>query len=95
MTTIPQDDAVQVFDDSEMDAGHRDMFLSEDDKTIKEVDASEAWKIEAAAVNRSIKILPGVKRMIESIPDGRYAVATSGAKTYGKFYLERFNMDSD
>lgn len=45
----------------------------------------KAWQIEAAAVDRSVKILPGVKRMIDSIPKGRYAVATSGAKTYGKF----------
>lgn len=43
----------------------------------------EAWKQEAAAVDRSVRILPGVKSMISSIPEGRYAVATSGAKTYG------------
>lgn len=46
----------------------------------------EAWQIEAAAVDRSVRILPGVKRMIESIPAGQYAVATSGAKTYGKTF---------
>jgi hypothetical protein len=34
-------------------------------------------------VDRSVKILPGVRRMIDSIPEGRYCVATSGAKTYG------------
>lgn len=32
--------------------------------------------------DRSVKILPGVRRMIDSIPEGRYAVATSGATTY-------------
>lgn len=42
-----------------------------------------AWQIEAAAVDRSVRILPGVKNMMSSIPEGRYAVATSGAKTYG------------
>lgn len=47
-------------------------------------DTIDAWKLEARLVDRSIRILPGVKRMMESIPDGRYAVATSGAKTYGK-----------
>lgn len=47
----------------------------------------EAWELEAASVDRAIQILPGVKRIIDSIPAGRYAVATSGAKTYGKLYL--------
>ena len=45
----------------------------------------EAWQLEAASVDRAIQILPGVKRIIDSIPAGRYAVATSGAKTYGIF----------
>ena len=43
----------------------------------------EAWQLEAASVDRSVRILPGVRKMIDSIPAGRYAVATSGAKTYG------------
>jgi hypothetical protein len=43
----------------------------------------EAWQQEAAVVDRSVRILPSVKEMIASIPEGRYAVATSGAKTYG------------
>lgn len=30
----------------------------------------EAWQLEASAVDRSVQILPGVKRMIESIPAG-------------------------
>ena len=47
----------------------------------------EAWQLEAASVDRAIQILPGVKRIIDSIPAGRYAVATSGAKTYGIFYF--------
>ena len=46
----------------------------------------EAWQLEAASVDRAIQILPGVKKIIDSIPAGRYAVATSGAKTYGKFF---------
>ena len=44
----------------------------------------EAWQVEAAAVDRSVRILPGVKKLMDSIPEGRYAVATSGARTYGK-----------
>jgi hypothetical protein len=40
-------------------------------------------ELEAAEVDRAVRILPGVKALLESIPEGRYAVATSGAKTYG------------
>ena len=47
-------------------------------------DILEAWQIEAAQVDRSVRILPGVKKLIDSIPNGRCAVATSGAKTYGE-----------
>jgi hypothetical protein len=47
-------------------------------------DALEAWELEAAKVDRSVRILPGVRKLMDSIPAGRYAVATSGAKTYGK-----------
>ena len=46
----------------------------------------KAWQIEAASVDRSVQILPGVKKLMDSIPRGHYAVATSGAKTYGTFY---------
>ena len=52
---------------------------------LEEKHILEAWQIEAAAVDRSVRILPGVKRLMDSIPEGRYAVATSGAKTYGAF----------
>ena len=41
------------------------------------------WNLEEKIIDRSVKILPGVRRMIDSIPKGRYCVATSGAKTYG------------
>jgi hypothetical protein len=53
-------------------------------------DGSNEWEIElelgAAEVDRAVRILPGVKALLESIPEGRYAVATSGAKTYGACY---------
>ena len=71
-----------VFDDPQMEENHRQM-LEQEAKAGK--DALQAWQLEAAAVDRSVRILPGVKRMISSIPQGRYAVATSGAKTYGEF----------
>jgi hypothetical protein len=41
------------------------------------------WELEVVKVDRAVRILPGVKALLESIPKGRYAVATSGAKTYG------------
>lgn len=47
-------------------------------------DIEEAWDLEEEVVDRSVQILPGVRRMIDSIPEGRYCVATSGAKTYGQ-----------
>ena len=52
----------------------------------------EAWQLEAASVDRAIQILPGVKRIIDSIPAGRYAVATSGARTYGNFFYISHNL---
>ncbi|KAF9002930.1 HAD-like domain-containing protein [Cyathus striatus] len=52
----------------------------------------EAWQLEAASVDRSVRIFPGVKRMMESIPAGRYAVATSGAKTYAYGCMTRVGI---
>ena len=48
-------------------------------------DGSNEWELEleAVEVDRSVRILPGVRSLLDSIPEGRYAVATSGAKTYG------------
>ncbi|KAI6139377.1 HAD-like domain-containing protein [Pisolithus tinctorius] len=52
----------------------------------------EAWQVEAAGVDRSVRILPGVKRLMGSIPEGRYAVATSGAKTYAYGCMTRVGI---
>jgi hypothetical protein len=46
-----------------------------------------AWQLDAAGVDRSVRILPGVQNMMSSLPHGKYAVATSGAKTYGSFFF--------
>ncbi|WVW79193.1 hypothetical protein I302_101159 [Kwoniella bestiolae CBS 10118] len=40
-------------------------------------------------VDMSVRILPGVRKMINSLPEGKYAVATSGAKTYCHGCLNR------
>ncbi|PIL22378.1 hypothetical protein GSI_15066 [Ganoderma sinense ZZ0214-1] len=55
-------------------------------------DVFAAWQIEAAAVDRSVRILPGVKALMDSIPEGRYAVATSGAKTYAYGCMTRVGI---
>ncbi|KAJ7085534.1 HAD-like protein [Mycena epipterygia] len=52
----------------------------------------EAWQLEAQGVDRSVRILPGVKRVMASIPAGRYAVATSGAKTYAYGCMTRVGI---
>ena len=52
----------------------------------------EAWQIEAAAVDRSVRILPGVKKLMDSIPKGKYAVATSGARTYAYGCMTRVGI---
>jgi hypothetical protein len=48
-------------------------------------DGTNEWvlELEAVEVDRAVRILPCVKSLLDSIPEGRYAVATSGAKTYG------------
>ncbi|KAF9523401.1 HAD-like protein [Crepidotus variabilis] len=52
----------------------------------------DAWKLEACKVDRAVQILPGVKSLLESIPEGRYAVATSGAKTYAFGCMKRVGI---
>ena len=43
----------------------------------------EEWQLEAASIDRAVQILPGVRRLIDSIPAGRYAVATSATTKFG------------
>lgn len=78
-----------TFDDPIMEENHQEM-LEQDAKLQK--DQLHAWQIEATAVDRSVRILPGVKKMISSIPEGRYAVATSGAKTYAYGCMTRVGI---
>ncbi|ORY90893.1 HAD-like domain-containing protein [Leucosporidium creatinivorum] len=54
----------------------------DDDESDDEFDASEYTEEEIGCPDRSVRILPGVRRLIDSLPKGRFAVATSGAKTY-------------
>ncbi|KAI0264144.1 HAD-like domain-containing protein [Gloeopeniophorella convolvens] len=57
-----------------------------------ERDGAAEWELEAASVDRAVRILPGVKALIEAIPKGRYAVATSGAKTYAHGCMSRVGI---
>jgi beta-phosphoglucomutase-like phosphatase (HAD superfamily) len=56
----------------------------------------EAHAAEEEMVDKSVKILPGVRKMIDSLPEGKYAVATSRARTYGSFisFLESLSSPS-
>lgn len=51
----------------------------------REGGSEREWELEATQVDRAVRALPGVKALLASIPEGRYAIATSGAKTYGAF----------
>jgi len=74
------------FENYIMEEDQQDILASEENKKLQEKHIVEAWQQEAASVDRSVRILPGVKRVMNSIPEGRYAVATSGAKTYGAWF---------
>ncbi|KAH8106681.1 HAD-like protein [Phellopilus nigrolimitatus] len=78
-SAISEDSVLPVFDEST-------------DEKRADADIEAAWETEADAVDRSIRILPGVKNMIGCIPDGRYAVATSGAKTYAYGAMTRVGI---
>ncbi|SCV72698.1 BQ2448_4235 [Microbotryum intermedium] len=56
--------------------------FDDDDESDDEFDLSEYTEEEIGCQDKSVRILPGVRRLIASLPQARYAVATSGAKTY-------------
>lgn len=58
----------------------------------EEEDIRHAWQIEAESVDRSVRILPGIRKLLDSIPEGRSAVATSGAKTYAYGCMTRVGI---
>ncbi|EIW74598.1 HAD-like protein [Coniophora puteana RWD-64-598 SS2] len=92
MSAMPQrEERVTIADDSieeeeEQDLRSEEELLKEKQRTLK------AWQVEACAVDRAVQILPGVKKMMDSIPKGRYAVATSGAKTYAYGCMTRVGI---
>ncbi|KAG5636490.1 hypothetical protein H0H81_007824 [Sphagnurus paluster] len=88
-SSVPEQ-RVQVLEDMEDEciAAQSPFF----DVKAEEIHALEAWQLEAAHVDRSVQILPGVKRLMDSIPPNRYAVATSGAKTYAHGCMNRVGI---
>ncbi|KAG7445598.1 HAD-like protein [Guyanagaster necrorhizus] len=94
MSAVPEAQVYQpTFEDAVMESIHNEVTEEEEelDKKMRQ-DELAAWQIEAASVDRSVRILPGVKRMMDSIPAGRYAVATSGAKTYAYGCMTRVGI---
>ncbi|GAA6000833.1 hypothetical protein JCM10207_004680 [Rhodosporidiobolus poonsookiae] len=59
-----------------------DPFAEDDSDDDSDFDLNEYTEEEIGCRNKSVRILPGVRRLVDSIPSGRWAVATSGAKTY-------------
>ncbi|KAG1728530.1 uncharacterized protein EDB91DRAFT_1239376 [Suillus paluster] len=92
MTVVPEASVYghgPHFENSIMEEDQQDVIMFEADKKKH---CLQAWQQEAASVDRSVRILPGVKRMMSSIPEGRYAVATSGAKTYAYGCMTRVGI---
>lgn len=83
-TSSPELNDFAIADDEDESYDPAIVFMEGEDGSLTK-HRLEAWQVEAGAVDRSVRILPGVKRMISSLPEGRYAVATSGARTYGQF----------
>ena len=90
MSAVPEYES--AFEDPIMEDAHAEIVGQEAAKDKLARHQLEAWQEEAAGVDRSVRILPGVKRMMSSIPAGRYAVATSGAKTYAYGCMTRVGI---
>ncbi|GAA5901909.1 uncharacterized protein JCM6883_000435 [Sporobolomyces salmoneus] len=76
-------------DDADRMAQLDNPFDDEDDEEDSHFDLNEYTEEEIGCRNASIRILPGVRRLIDSLPTGRFAVATSSAKTYAHGALAR------
>jgi len=93
MSVVPESEIFSAtFEDPIMEEVQDEILDAETTKEKKLLHQLEAWQLEAAGVDRSVRILPGVKRMMNSIPKGKYAVATSGAKTYAYGCMTRVGI---
>ena len=61
---------------------HEPIIVDENDGDVFELDEDDI-------IDMSVQILPGVRKLIDSLPMDKYAVATSGAKTYCHGCLHR------
>ncbi|KAA1073059.1 hypothetical protein PGTUg99_024258 [Puccinia graminis f. sp. tritici] len=68
-----------------------DVF-DDDDEDEDEIKTDEEEVDVSDLTDKSVRILPGVRELIDSLPEGRYAVATSGAKTYCYGALKRVGI---
>lgn len=64
-------------------------FDDDDDDDDGPIDFSDYTESEIGCEDKSVKILPGVRRLVDSLPKDRFAVATSGARTYCHGALHR------
>ncbi|GAA5964868.1 hypothetical protein JCM21900_006776 [Sporobolomyces salmonicolor] len=64
-------------------------FDDDDESEDDHFDLNDYTEEEIGCRNASIRILPGVRRLIDSLPKERFAVATSSAKTYAHGALAR------
>lgn len=88
--TIAEPDDSPIIEDEELTIPSP--FIEDSDDWKKDLHFLQAWQVEACEVDRSVQILPGVRKMIDSLPAGRYAVATSGAKTYAYGCMTRVGI---
>ena len=81
---------------SDVNAASKDTsaFDEDGDSSSDELDKdlANALQEEEFAFDGAIRILPGVRRIIDSIPEGKYAVATSSARTYAYGAMERVGI---
>ena len=78
---------------SDVNAASKDTsaFDEEDDEELDK-DVLAAMEADEEAFDGAIRILPGVRQMIDAIPEGKYAVATSSARTYAYGAMERVGI---
>jgi len=92
----PTDSGVDVSMDKEKPADPNsstvDEDVFEDDDESIHTDDSDIEVDTSDLTDKSVRILPGVRKMIDALPKGRYAVATSGAKTYCYGALKRVGI---
>jgi hypothetical protein len=90
------DSGVDIDDLSKKDAERQDDGPEYDEDVFEdeEIDIDAIQVDTSDLTDNSVKILPGVRRMIDSIPKGRYAVATSGFVATFFFFLFRYNFSN-